>query len=176
MVLLKSNDSLKIGEKIPSFVLKGTDGNLYSESSFKEKILLVIFMCNHCPYVLAKWDYINRLASYFKGKVAVIGINPNDAENYPEDSFGKMKETKHIFYYLYDETQEVAKSFKAVCTPDPFVFVNRKLVYHGRLDDAPSPELKVGVEEMTILLEELLSSKEISIKQMPSMGCSIKWK
>lgn len=177
MVLLKSDyEILKKGDKAPDFKLIGTDGKIYSLSSFKQKLVLIIFMCNHCPYVLAKMDEINNLSSEFKGKVAVIGINPNDSDDYLEDSFENMKKIKHEFYYLHDATQMTARDYGAVCTPDPYLFNERReLVYHGRLDDAPSPEMRPKAREMKDIIEDVLSGKNIS-KEHPSMGCSIKWK
>jgi peroxiredoxin len=182
MSLMQSEyEKLKHGSKAPDFKLKGVDGKVYSLASFKERLLLVIIMCNHCPYVKAKFNVINALAHDFKGKVAVIGINPNNAEQYPDDSFENMQKlvnsNKFEFYYLHDETQETAKDYGAVCTPDPFLFdADRKLVYHGRLDDAISPDMKATNEEMRPVIESLLSDRGITIAERPSMGCSIKWK
>ncbi|MBK8550383.1 MAG: thioredoxin family protein [Ignavibacteria bacterium] len=171
------------GIKIIDFSLKGIDGKLYSPADFKDKdILIIIFKCNHCPYVKAVMD---RLVSFQKKyrdkKVQLIGINPNDAESYPEDSFDNMKlfaeKYKMNFPYLIDETQEVARKYDAVCTPDIYVYdIERKLRYRGRLDDSWKDENKIMSKDLEHAVGLLLEGKEIDFEQIPSMGCSIKWK
>ncbi len=150
-----------------------------------QKALLVIFMCNHCPYVIAVQDRINQIAKdYADQGVAVVGINSNDAENYPEDSYEKMKqrakEKNYAFSYLYDETQEVAKAYGAVCTPDPYLYENQDgkflLRYHGRIDDSWKDESAVTSKDLRKAIEAVLKDDKIEFEQKPSMGCSIKWK
>lgn len=173
----------EINSDIIDFRLKGIDDKVYSLNDFKgERILVLIFMCNHCPYVKA---VMNRLISvqkkYSEMNVRLIGINPNDTKTYPEDSFENMKlfakEYSMNFPYLLDETQETARKYEAVCTPDIYVYDDkRKLRYRGRLDDNWKDESQVKSKDLESALETLLADKEISFEQVPSMGCSIKWK
>ena len=144
MVLLESEVSLKTGDSAPDFSLKGIDDNIHSLADYDKKGLLVIFMCNHCPYVKAKIEAIKEIHQKFKDQISLIGINSNDSDKYPDDSFESMKtvanEKNIAFDYLVDESQETAKKYGAVCTPDPFLFdSDRKLVFHGRINDAMSP-------------------------------------
>ena len=182
MVLLKSEVVLKTGDIAPEFNLLGIDDKKHSLSEFKDyQAKLIIFMCNHCPYVQAKVDAMNEIYEKFKGKIAMIGINSNDATKYPDDSFDSMKkfakEKGFRFTYLVDETQEIAKKYGAVCTPDPFLFDNEgKLVFHGRIDNAMKPEDKPTEKTMIQNIEKVLSEKKIEKDFDPSMGCSIKWK
>jgi len=140
----------------------------------------VIFMCNHCPYVLAKTDIMAKLHGKFKDKIAIVGINSNDPD-FPGEGMDKMKEfvaEKGIeFPYLLDETQEVAKSYGAVCTPDPFLFgKDMRLVFHGRLNDALQPDDTATEQTMETNIEKMLNGEELDKEFKPSMGCSIKWK
>lgn len=153
MVLMQSNyKKLNKGDKAPSFNLKGTDGNDYNLTYLRgKKATLVIFICNHCPYVIPKISEIDRIAKEFQKQLTVIAINSNNHPDYPEDSFENMKkftdEKRFRFYYLFDETQEIAKAYGAVCTPDSYLFdKDLKLVYHGRIDpdhmkNTKNPEL-----------------------------------
>ena len=141
MALLESLQ-LPLGTPIIDFSLPATDGETYGPADFADKdVLVVIFMCNHCPYIKAMIDRMIAIQNdYAERGVQLIGINANDAENYPEDSFEAMQawvEEKGIsFVYCYDESQQVAKAYQAQCTPDIFVFdKERKLAYHGRIDD-----------------------------------------
>lgn len=179
MVLTESTNKLKIGDAAPAFKLKGTDGKIREIGGFAGKPLLVVFMCNHCPYVKAKVDEINSIARDF-GKIRVVGINSNESENYPEDSFENMilfaKERHLVFPYLHDETQEVARAYGAVCTPDPFLFDSaHRLYYHGRIDDGHGPSAKATTVDLRNAIEALLNSR-VPPAAFPSMGCSIKWK
>src|SRR3989338_4942202 len=182
MVLLASEYKiLKRAENAPAFKLPATDGKTYSLNQIAgSKATLILFMCNHCPYVLPKIKEIKRIATNFKDNgLVVIGINPNESLNYPEDSFAKMKEYfekwKISFHYLRDETQDIARAYGAVCTPDPFLFdSNLKLIYHGRIDDTHGKE--EGKHELHEVIHEFLTTGKITQKEMPSMGCSIKWK
>ena len=181
MVLLKSEVVLKKGDRAPDFNLLGIDDKKHSLSEFRNHPLLVIFMCNHCPYVQAKVGAMNEIYEKANGKITMIGINSNDPTNYPDDSFENMKnfaKEKNIkFYYLVDETQEIAKKYGAVCTPDPFLFDKEfRLVFHGRIDNAMKPEDKATEKTMILNIEKLLSGNKIEKDFDPSMGCSIKWK
>jgi len=182
MVLLKSELVLKNGDNAPDFELLGIDDRKHSISDFKDyKGMLVVFMCNHCPYVQAKTTALVEIYEKFKGKVAMIGINSNDPANYPDDSFENMKkfakERGIGFTYLVDETQEVAKRYGAVCTPDPFLFdTERRLVFHGRIDNAMKPEDTATEKTMILNIEKMLQGKKIEKDFEPSIGCSIKWK
>ncbi len=175
-----------LGSPAPDFSLKGVDGRTYSLASFRDsKALVVIFMCNHCPYVIAVQDRINALAKVYAQKgVSIIGINSNDAERYPDDSFDKMiersKSQRYDFAYVQDPTQEVAKAYGAVCTPDPYVYekVGEKMVlrYHGRIDDNWKDPSQVEQRDLANALEKILASQPVDPDQKPAMGCSIKWK
>ncbi|CAE6495009.1 thioredoxin family protein [Candidatus Nitrosotenuis uzonensis] len=182
MVVMESQVVLKKGDSAPDFELLGIDDKKHSLASYKNyDALLVIFMCNHCPYVKAKVDAINEIQNKFGDRVAVVGINSNDSIAYPDDSFDNMKKfaaEKGIkFSYLVDDTQQVAKRYGAVCTPDPFLFdKNRKLVFHGRIDNAMKPEDKATEKTMILNIEKLLAGNQIAKDFDPSIGCSIKWK
>ncbi len=185
MVALDSKDVLERGDEAPDFELRGTDGETYTLADFADsEALLVVFTCNHCPYAKAKFDELNDLAASYDD-VAVVGINPNDDEEYPEDSFEKMQEyvdDGRVQYdaYLRDESQDVAAAYGAVCTPDPFLFERTngdfRLVYHGRLDDATNPDEEPTEREMKDIIDRLLAGEEIDDEQRPSRGCSVKWR
>jgi peroxiredoxin len=185
MVALDSQDVLERGDAAPDFELPGTDGETYSLSDFADTdALLVVFTCNHCPYAEAKFEELNDLATSYDG-VAVVGINPNDEEEYPDDSFEKMQEyvadgTIQYDAYLRDESQSVAAAYGAVCTPDPFLFERDgdafRLAYHGRLDDALNPDDEPTEREMKDIIDRLLAGEEIDDESRPSRGCSIKWR
>ena len=173
---------LKKGAKAPDFSLPATDGKTYSLNDFKDaKALLIIFMCNHCPYVKPKFDELKRITADYKDKgLVVVGINPNDENYVPEDDFEHMKqvvEERGInFIYLRDETQETARAYGASCTPDPFLFDSeQKLIFHSRIDDTHEDK-PVNKHEMHEVIGELLETGKISLQEQPSMGCSIKWK
>ncbi len=179
MVLLESGKTL-LGTPAPEFSLPGTDGHVYTLSSFPEKkALVVVFMCNHCPYVVSVIERLNSLArDFFEKGAQFIGINPNDDSEYPEDSFENMKKSPVEFPYLRDESQEAARAFGAVCTPDIFVYDGeRNLSYRGRIDDNWQDESRVQSHDLAEALEKIISGKTIpEAEQHPSMGCSIKWK
>jgi len=182
MVLLESQIKLKAGDKAPDFDLLGIDDKKHSLNDYKDYTgMLVIFMCNHCPYVKAKIEAIKEIHKKFKDKIAVVGINSNDPTNYPDDSFENMKiiaKEKGIkFDYLVDETQEIAKKYGAICTPDPFLFDGKmKLIFHGRIDNAMKPEDIATEKTMINNIEKFLSGEKIKKDFDPSIGCSIKWK
>jgi peroxiredoxin len=185
MVALDSEEVLERGDEAPAFELPGTDGETHSLADFADhEALLVVFTCNHCPYAKAKFGELNALAEEYD-EVAVVGVNPNDEGEYPEDSFEKMREYVErgdVQYdaYLRDESQEVAAAYGAVCTPDPFLFerVNGtfRLAYHGRLDDALNPDDEPTEREMEGHIETLLAGREVDAEFRASRGCSIKWK
>ncbi len=181
MALVHTPDP-EFGATCPDFELPSTNGKTISLSQFKDgKPLLVLFMCNHCPYVKAILDRLVDLGNYFKSQgIHMVAISSNDVSRYPDDSFDKMKELasemKFPFPYCYDEDQSVAKAFGAVCTPDFFGYdSDLKLVYRGRLDDNWKEPENVSNEELKTAMTEILQGKEISFKQTPSMGCSLKW-
>jgi len=182
MVLLESQVKLKAGDKAPDFELLGTDDKKHKLSDYQQYDgVLVIFMCNHCPYVKAKFGAFNELNDKFGDKVAIIGINSNDSTDYPEDSFENMKKTVDErgirFDYLWDETQQIAKKYGAMCTPDPFLFNKEgKLVFHGRIDNAMKPDDVATEKTMIINIEKMLYKEKIEKDFDPSIGCSIKWK
>lgn len=182
MSLLESVD-VPLNTVAPDFQLKGVDENVYSLDDFKERsILVIIFMCNHCPYVQACIERLVTLQRDFIDRgVRFIGINANDAFDFPEDDFEAMKvfarEKNMNFPYLRDETQYVAKAYKAVCTPDVFVYDDqRALRYHGRIDNNWKDATKVTSQDLRSALEAMISQKKVDSFQIPSMGCSIKWK
>lgn len=173
----------ELGSLCPDFQLPATDGNLYSLKDFKRsKALVVMFICNHCPYVQAvELRLVTLSQELLKRGAQIVAISSNDAKKYPADSFEKMKaralEKKYPFPYLYDETQAVAKKFAAVCTPDFFVYdENLTLAYRGRLDDSWKDPSQVHRQELRHAVLELLDGRNAPLSQYPSMGCSIKWK
>ncbi|WP_144901155.1 thioredoxin family protein [Halobellus captivus] len=184
MVLVESDSALTAGDEAPAFELPGADGETYALSHFDEyDALLVVFTCNHCPYAEAKVDELNHLSETYDD-LAVVGINPNDAEEYPDDSLERMQERVEageirFTAYLRDESQEVAREYGAVCTPDPFLFENDggafRLAFHSRIDDAMNPDATAERYEMREAVEALLAGEEIPVEATPSQGCSIKW-
>ena len=175
---------LEPGSKAPDFSLPDTGGNTVTLNSFKPaKAILIIFMCNHCPYVMHVRKGLVELERYCRERgVAVAGINSNDAENYPQDSPEMMakesKEWGYRFPYLYDESQETAKSYGASCTPDFFLFdSDRKLVYRGQMDGSrPGNNIPVTGKDIRAAVDGLLEGREPLKEQKPSLGCNIKWK
>ena len=182
MVLLESKITLKTGDSAPDFSLKGIDNEIHSLGSYAQsKGLLIIFMCNHCPYVKAKIDAIKQIHEKFNENIALVGINSNDSTEYPDDSFESMKkvasEKGMKFDYLVDDKQDVAKIYGAVCTPDPFLFdEDRKLIFHGRIDNAMNPDATATENIMQNNLKKFLAGEKIEKDFDPSIGCSIKWK
>ena len=172
---------VKLGSKAPYFNLPNTDGENISLEHFKAEILVVIFTCNHCPYAKAVEERLIDLGNKYSGTVDFVLISSNDVKNYPADSPEKMAEQArnkgYPFPYLFDETQEIAKAYSAVCTPDIFLYNNeRKLEYRGRLDDNWQNPNQVEREELKMAIEAILNGKGIEFEQIPSMGCNIKWK
>lgn len=180
MALIESG-MVPLGTPCPDFHLPGVDGRSWGREDFRAELLLVVVMCNHCPYVQAVDDRINLLARACEGHCAVVAINPNDAAAYPDDDFDAMKARAaakgYAFPYLRDEDQSVAKAFGALCTPDFFLYDrDRKLRYRGRLDDHWKDPEGVKKRDLREAIEALLEGREPDPLQRPSMGCSIKWK
>lgn len=183
MVLTASN-MLEIGTEAPAFSLPDTNGRtVHLEELHPEKGLLVVFMCNHCPYVKHIQQELTAIAGeYMPRGVAVIGINANDAATHPDDSYEKMQEEVvkqgYPFPYLYDAEQDVAKRYLAACTPDIFLFDrDKRLVYRGQLDDSrPGSDIPVTGRDLRAALDALVNGEPVPEEQKPSMGCNIKWK
>lgn len=171
-----------LGNSCPDFSLPATDGKTYTLKDFSlSKPLVIMFICNHCPYVQAIEDRLIQLGADLKEQnIPVIAICSNDAKSHPEDSFENLKkrseEKKYPFVYLHDEKQEVAKAFGAVCTPDFFVYdADLKLSYRGRLDDSWKDASKVTRRELYLAVQDLVAGRKAPEDQTASMGCSIKW-
>jgi peroxiredoxin len=175
---------LPLGTVAPDFRLPDTTGQLVSPADFKSApALLVMFICNHCPYVVHIRTGLAQLARDYQPKgVAIVGISSNDVANYPADSPARMKDEAksagYSFPYLYDETQGTAKAYRAACTPDLFLFDRaRKLVYRGQFDDSrPGNGVPVTGKDLRAALDAVLAGKPVAAAQKPSMGCNIKWK
>jgi peroxiredoxin len=171
-----------LGTPAHDFALEGADGKAYSLGSFSDRdVLVIIFMCNHCPYVKAVLKRLIDLQNKFSDRgVQLVGINPNDTVRYPDDSLDNMKaltkEKGFPFPYLVDPSQETAKAYDAVCTPDLYVYgKERKLLYRGRIDDNWEHPEKVTRQDLKSALENIIAGQPVSSEQIPSMGCSIKW-
>ncbi|MEM9828328.1 MAG: thioredoxin family protein [Planctomycetota bacterium] len=177
---------LPLGTTAPDFSLPGTDGNIVSRADFEgSKALLVMFICNHCPFVKHVAEELKRLSDdYLARGVAIVGINSNDIEAYPQDGPAAMKQEKaergYEFAYLLDEDQAVAVAYSAACTPDFFLFdADHKLVYRGQLDSSRpkmEPPVPVTGVDLRAALDALLAGEAVSDTQKPSIGCNIKWK
>ena len=181
MVLLES-EKIKLGRQMPDFSLLDTQNNLHSlDSSLGSKGLLLVFTCNHCPYAIAVWERLIALAQLAKDQfINTVAINPNIHPDYPQDSpeaMAALVEEKGLqFPYLIDATQEVAKRYDAVCTPDIYLLdSNAKLFYHGRIDDNWQNESAVQHKELEAAIQKLANNEDPPLTQYPSMGCSIKW-
>jgi len=175
---------LPLGTIAPDFQLPVANGKNVSLADFKSApALLVVFMCNHCPYVIHIRQGLAQLGLDYQPKgVAMVGINANDAVNYPADSPARMKEEArtagYTFPYLFDESQSVAKAYHAACTPDIYLFdAQRRLVYRGQFDDSrPGNGVPVTGKDLRAALDAVLAGKPVPTSQKPSMGCNIKWK
>ena len=182
-MVMTASTMLPLGMSAPDFNLPDIKGDMVSLADFKESsALLVIFMCNHCPFVKHVLHVMVDLIKEYQAKgVAVVGINSNDVASFPEDSPEKMakdaKKTGFTFPYLFDESQEVAKAYHAACTPDLFLFdKERRLVYRGQMDDSrPGSEIPVTGVDLIRAMDAVLAGRNISSDQKPSMGCNIKW-
>ncbi|MDN5849294.1 MAG: thioredoxin family protein [Nitrococcus sp.] len=175
---------LSLGTQAPDFMLYDTDENVVTLADFEStKAFLVMFLCNHCPFVKHIQRGLADFAREYQAKgVAMVAISSNDVEKYPDDSPERMKEEKeqagYPFPYLYDYTQDVATTYRAACTPDFFLFdQQRRLVYRGRFDSSsPGKSDPVTGEDLRHAVDALLSGAEIAQTQYPSIGCNIKWK
>jgi thiol-disulfide isomerase/thioredoxin len=180
------SQAVSIGESMPAFELRGADGETYTPESFADyDAVLLVVTCNHCPYAKAKIEELNHLAATYDD-LAVVGVNPNDADQYPDDSFERMEAvvadgTVQYTAYLRDGTQSLATALKAVCTPDPYLYAREdgafRLAYHGRLDDALSPSDEPQRFHMREAVEHVLAGEAVPFAEedLPSRGCSIKW-
>ncbi len=183
MALTPSN-MLPLGTLAPGFSLPDTEGNLVTLDTFSDsRLLLVAFICNHCPFVKHIRSELSSMANEYQSKgVAFVAINSNDILAYPGDNMENMvkevQETGYCFPYLLDEAQEVAKAYDAACTPDFYVFdQNRLLVYRGQLDGSrPGNDIPVTGEDIRSALDRLLTGGSLTEQQAPSVGCNIKWK
>jgi len=175
---------LALGTKAPHFRLPDPHGKWVSLDDFKDApALLVVFMCNHCPYVKHIRSKLAEVAKEYQAKgVGVVGINSNDVANYPDDRPEKMaeeiKQVGYTFPYLYDESQDVAKAYRAACTPDFYLFDREhRLVYRGQFDDSrPGSGRPVTGADLRAALEAVLAGRSVASNQRPSLGCNIKWK
>ena len=178
------SNMIPIGFNAPDFELYDTNSQkiLKSENIFGEKCTLLMFICNHCPFVIHVNKEIVKIANDYQDKgISFIAISSNDVNNYPEDSPEEMtkmaSKEKYTFPYLYDETQQVAKDYDAACTPDFYIFDNnKKLVYRGQLDDSrPGNNIPITGSDIRNALDCILFSRKINSHQKPSIGCNIKW-
>ena len=174
--------TLQLGAQVPDFGLPGVDGNRYSLASFADaKLLIVVFSCNHCPYVVGSEDRMNALyARYGPKGVAMIAINSNETVNHPTDSMEHMKQRAKDkgfrFPYVRDETQAVALAYGALRTPHFYVFdAQRRLRYTGRMDDNPKDAAKATTHELADALDALLAGREPPVTVTNPIGCNVKW-
>ena len=181
---LTPSTMLSLGTKAPDFSLPDTQGSVVSLDDFmNDTVLLVVFMCNHCPYVKhIREHFVGLVKEYQRKGVKVVGINSNDSNAYPDDSPENMahvaKEYGFSFPYLYDESQKVARAHHAACTPDFFLFNDeRRLVYRGQLDSSrPGNNIPISGKDLRAALDAVLEGKTVPSEQRPSLGCNIKWK
>jgi peroxiredoxin len=183
-VVLTPSTMLPLGTKAPGFSLPNVDGKTVSLADFAgAPAYLIVFMCNHCPYVKHVAPELARLAREYQAKkVAVIGISSNDVATHPSDSPEQMvhevESREYTFPYLYDESQKVAQAYKAACTPDFYVFdKNQKLAYRGQMDASrPDSGIPVTGKDLRAALDAVLAGQAPAADQKPSIGCNIKWK
>ena len=175
--------TLQLGASAPDFNLKGTDGKMYSLSTFKScKVLIVTFWCNHCPFVVGSEERVsNFVLEYAPKSVAMICINSNEQENHPQDSYEHMvtrwREKSFPFHYVRDETQEVAKAYGALRTPHFYVFdEDRKLRYTGRFDDKPRNPGQQTTHELRDAVDAVLAGQKPPVEVTNPIGCNVKWK
>jgi len=175
---------LPLGTPAPEFSLPDLDGGVVRLEDYREeKALLVMFICPHCPFVKHLRKGLADFARDYRPRgVAIVAINSNDIERYPDDSPEKMAEEAgeagYTFPYLFDETQEVARAYRAACTPDFYLFgADRRLVYRGQFDGSrPGNDIPVTGEDLRVATDALLDGREVPDDQAPSLGCNIKWK
>ena len=173
--------TLGIGEQAPAFSLPATDGSTYALNDFSEKLLVIFFTCNHCPYVIGSDENTRKIVEQFDGKgVQFVAINSNSPNTYAEDSWEhmieRMDENKFPWLYLHDASQDVAEAYGALRTPHFYVFdADRKLVYVGRAIDTPRDHTQSTTHELVDALEELLEGKAVSNPVTNPLGCNVKW-
>ena len=173
--------TLQIGDEAPGFELPATDGNTYRLADFDDRVLVIFFTCNHCPYVIGSDEVTRQTAEQFGAQgVRFVGINSNSANTYAEDSFDHMVERmrSHGFpwLYLHDKSQEVARLYGALRTPHFYVFdQDRRLVYTGRGVDNPRDTSKMSTNDLATALEEHLAGKPVSVPMTNPIGCNVKW-
>ncbi|MGQ0536260.1 MAG: thioredoxin family protein [Methanobacteriota archaeon] len=182
MVTVAQQYKLRIGDRPPNFILSGVDGRRHELTKELGRVgTVVVFWCNHCPYVQGHEGRLIELARrYMERGVAFFALNSNDAAQYPEDSFEEMMkradEHQYPFPYLHDFTQDVARDFGAVCTPHALLFgPDGKLAYQGRISDAKEPS-KATTHELADALEDLVAGRAVRTPQTMAFGCSVKWK
>ena len=175
---------LPLGTPAPDFSLPDTENRLVSKNEFSAAPgLLVMFLCNHCPFVKHIQKALARFATEYRERgLAIVAISSNDVAAFPEDSLEMMRqealEAGYAFPYLYDETQDVAKAYRAACTPDFFLFDGEsRLIYRGQFDDSrPGNEVPVTGSDLAAAVDALFEGAPVSLEQNPSIGCNIKWK
>ena len=174
---------MELGTRAPDFALPATDGKTHALADFADcRALLVVFTCNHCPYAKAVEDRLIRIGrDLIPQGLGMILINSNDAQEYPDDSFENMKkrsdEKRYPFPYALDASQEVARAYRAACTPDPYLFdAERRLVYRGRIDDNWKEPDQVTRHDLRDAIAALLAGRPVPGEQFASLGCNIKWK
>ncbi|MBJ80258.1 MAG: thioredoxin family protein [Myxococcales bacterium] len=175
---------LTLGTKAPAFTLPNTNGETVSLADYSHsKGVVVMFICNHCPYVHHVREELSRMGrDYQNSDIAIIAINSNDVDKYPDDHPDRMRDEvenfDYVFPYLYDETQDVAKAYGAACTPDFFVFdAEQSLTYRGQLDGSrPGNDVAVTGTDLRAAIDAVLVGKEPEREQKPSLGCNIKWR
>ena len=187
---LTESTMMQLGSPAPDFSLRATDGSTVNKTDFAGRPLLVMFICNHCPYVHHVADAIKQVTDKYADRIGIVGIQSNDTTMYPADSFEKMQEEVKTrgygFPYALDADQSVATAYTAACTPDFFLFdAQHKLAYRGRFDETRPKRIESGVydstenpatgDEIAAAIEAVLSGSTVSDKQYPSMGCNIKW-
>lgn len=187
---LTESTMLALQSSAPAFSLPATDGSTVSLSDFAGKPLLVMFICNHCPYVKHLAGQMKSVADDYADQIGIVGIQSNDTKEYPDDSFEKMKQEVvdrgYPFAYLLDQDQQVAKSYTAACTPDFFLFDDQhKLAYRGRFDETRPTRIESGVYDSTATpstgneirsaIDAVLAGQKPAETQYPSLGCNIKW-
>lgn len=180
MALTPSN-MITLGTTRPRFELPSPkdNRNFSDQELYKSKGLLVMFICNHCPFVIHIESGLKQFGlDYQDSEIGIVAISSNDVDNYPQDGPEKMAEKEYPFPYLYDERQAVAKAFDAACTPDFFLFDgNHSLVYRGQFcDSRPNNDIPVSGNDLRNAMDALLTGKDIDSRQLASIGCNIKWK
>ena len=188
---LTPSTMIELGTPAPNFALPEPDGSVVTREQFAGKPLLVMFICNHCPYVKHVAPELARIGKDYGDRVGIVAIQSNDVENYPDDSPEKMaeevKQREYTFPYVSDTDQSVAKAYSAACTPDFFLFdAEHKLAYRGQLDDTRPHRVASGQyddrdgqangQDLRAALDQVLAGQAVTVEQVPSMGCNIKWK